>query len=276
MSLLPQPLGVGPALVLRVWPTGETSVVVSLLTAHYGAVRAIAKGARLAQSRLQPLVQPGRLIDVEVTLTAGRDLQFLRGGELQLDPLAVGATLERSVYLQAALEIVDRARPGDDRQEDLFRLCEEFVRVLSSAVAGSESAVYCAFEVALLEWQGIRPQLGACVQCERTLATVLDDGTWLDPAAGGLVCGVCRVRTAAAGARPLTAPMLAAWPDIAAAPQHWPARAWARPVAREWSILLHRFLEYHLPGYRLPAALDLLRPRAGTGPATVVNEESGD
>jgi DNA repair protein RecO (recombination protein O) len=276
MSLLPQPLGVGPALVLRVWPTGETSVVVSLLTAHHGAVRAIAKGARLAQSRLQPLVQPGRLIDAEVTLTPGRDLQFLRGGDLHLDPLAVGATLERSVYLQAALEIVDRARPGDDRPDDLFRLCEEFVRVLSSAVAGGESAVYCAFEFALLELQGIRPQLAACVQCERSLAEVFPDGTWLDPAAGGLVCGVCRIRTAAAGARPLTAETLAAWPEIGGAPQRWPNRAWSRPVAREWGILLHRFLEYHLPGYRLPAALDLLRSRAANDPPAGVNEESGD
>jgi DNA repair protein RecO (recombination protein O) len=272
MSLLPQPLGTGPALVLRVWPTGETSVVVSLLTAEHGAVRAIAKGARQARSRLQPLVQPGRLIDVEVTLTPGRDLQFLRGGELRLDPLAVGATLERSVYLLAALEIVDRGRPGDDREGDLFRLCEEFVRVLSSAVAGSELAVYCAFEVALLDLQGIRPQLGACVQCERTLAEVVPEGTWLDPAAGGLVCGFCRARTAAAAARPLTAETLASWPQIAGAPQHWPDRALTRTVAREWGILLHRFLEYHLPGYRLPAALDLLRPC----PAASVNEESGD
>jgi DNA repair protein RecO (recombination protein O) len=276
MSLLPQPLGTGLALVLRVWPAGETSAVVSLLTAEHGAVRAVAKGARQARSRLQPLVQPGRLIDVEVTLTPGRDLQFLRGGELRLDPLAIGATLERSAYLQAALEIVDRCRPGDDREADLFRLCEEFVRILSSAVAGSEAAVYCAFEVALLDLQGIRPQLAACVQCERTLAEVVPEGTWLDPAAGGLVCGSCRARAAAVTARPLAVETLAAWPQIAGAPQSWPDGPLPRPVAREWGILLHRFLEYHLPGYRLPAALDLLRPRSVVAPPAGVNEERGD
>jgi hypothetical protein len=32
-----------------------------------------------------------------------------------------------------------------------------------------------------------------------------------------------------------------------------------RPMRRELGSLLHRFLGYHLPGYRLPAALDLLR-----------------
>ena len=33
----------------------------------------------------------------------------------------------------------------------------------------------------------------------------------------------------------------------------------ARSMRRELGALLHRFLGYHLPGYRLPAALDLLR-----------------
>lgn len=275
MSLLPQPLVADAALVLRAWPAGETSVVVSLLTEAHGNVRAIAKGARQARSRLQPLVQPGRLIEVEVTAVPGRELQFLRGGELRLDPLATGATLERSAYLQAALEIVDRARPGDDRETDLFRLCEAFVRVLSSAIAGSESAVYCAFELALLDLHGIRPHLGACVQCQRALAEVLADGIWLDPAAGGLICGGCRIHAGSVSARPLTVASLEAWAHIAQAPARWPAVGLNRSVAREWSILLHRFLEYHLPGYRLPAALDLLRPAPGAEPARPDNEEGG-
>ena len=49
---------------------------------------------------------------------------------------------------------------------------------------------------------------------------------------------------------------------LAAAPL---AEAASLPVApedrREAGALLHRFLGYHLPGYRLPAALDLLRAR---------------
>lgn len=276
MSLLPQPLVTGAALVLRAWPAGETSVVVSLLTEAHGNIRAIAKGARQARSRLQPLVQPGRLIDVEVTAVPGRELQFLRGGELRLDPFANGATLERSAYLQAALEIVDRARPGDDREADLFRLCEAFVRVLSSAIAGSESAVYCAFELALLDLHGIRPHLDACLQCQRSLDEVRDDGAWLDPAAGGLICGACRIQAGCATARPLTASTLAAWAQIGEAPANWPTTELERPVAREWSILLHRFLEYHLPGYRLPAALDLLRPASVGESRRRDHEEGGD
>ena len=41
----------------------------------------------------------------------------------------------------------------------------------------------------------------------------------------------------------------------------WPAAELTRAISRDWGVMLHRFLEYHLPGYRLPAALDLLRTR---------------
>jgi hypothetical protein len=37
--------------------------------------------------------------------------------------------------------------------------------------------------------------------------------------------------------------------------------AFERPLRREIGAHLHNFLGYHLPGYRLPAALELLRNR---------------
>jgi DNA repair protein RecO (recombination protein O) len=274
VSLLPQPIGAGPALVLRAWPAGETSAVVSLLTAAHGGVRAVAKGARLARSRLQALVQPGRLVEIEYTLVPGRELQFLRGGSVVLDPLAQGATLERSAYLLAALEIIDRDRPAAGEDADVFRLGEAYVRVLSSAIAGAEAGCFYAFEVAWLDRQGIRPQFTACLACERPLDLAATRATWLDLAAGGLVCGECRERAAAA-ARPVDPATLAWWPFLAAAPAQWPQEPLPRSVARDWGILLHRFLEYHLPGYRLPAALDLLR-RSGLAAAGADPDEEQD
>ena len=112
MSLLPQPVVASDALVLRTWPTGETSVVVSLLTSEYGYVRVIAKSARRPRSVLRPLTEPGRLVSVEFSLVPGRSLQYLRSGSLLLDPLGEGASLESSAFLLAALELVDRCRPA--------------------------------------------------------------------------------------------------------------------------------------------------------------------
>jgi DNA repair protein RecO (recombination protein O) len=265
MSVLSRPTASDRGLVLRVWPTGETSVVASLLTSEHGLVRVIAKGARQTRSRLRPLVRPGHLVDLEFSLDPARELQFLRGGAVVLDPLAQGATLETSTYLQAALELVDRLRPGDGHEPGLFALCQGFVEVLSCAGPGHEAALFYAFETALLRLHGTQPALEACTQCGRTASGCAGGALWFSPAAGGLVCADCTREGAAAGARPLPESTLAVWPRLAAAPERWPHEVLARSVARDWGVMLHRFLEYHLPGYHLPAALSLLR--AGRGGA---------
>ena len=111
MGLLSRPTVSTAALVLRAWSCGDTSAVVSLLTQDHGYVKVIAKAARGPRSRLRPLIEPGRLVTVEFSMDPHRELQFLRGGEVDLDPMAEGATLERSAFLLGALELVDRCRP---------------------------------------------------------------------------------------------------------------------------------------------------------------------
>jgi len=258
MNLLPQPVVTSNALVLRTWPTGETSVIASLLTAGYGFVRVIAKAARQARSSLRPLVQPGRLIGVEISLNPRRELQYLRGGSVLLDPLATAATLERSAYLLAALELVDRCRPAAEWQGKLFAVCEDFVRVLSCVSPGSEVSLFYAFELALLELQGVAPALDCCAGCGIALPASMLSGLWFSPASGGVLCRRCGVPNA--GARALSPDVLMVLRQLAAQQgEQWRAGVLHLRVVREVGIALHKFLDYHLPGYRLPRALELLR-----------------
>lgn len=261
MSLLPQPAGSGPALVLRRWTAGETSIIASALVEGHGFVRLLAKGARQSRSRLRALVEPGRLVELEFTLNPQRDLQYLRGGSVVLDPLAAAPALEKTACLLAALELVDRCHLGHGHEEGLFALCQAYVRVLSCADRSRQSGLFYAFEIALLALMGMRPQLEACTRCGVEAGRLAADGQWLSPAAGGLVCSDCAAQGAGAGAQPLGAAQLAVWPQLSAAPVRWPAVSLPRALARSWGIMLHRFLAYHLPGYRLPAALQLLRNR---------------
>lgn len=254
MSVIAKPVAADRALVLRCWPTGETSVVASLLAETHGYVRVIAKGARATRSALRPLVQPGRLVDVEFGLDPARDLQYLKGGQLLLDPLRTANSLERTAYLLSAMEIVDRCRPGDDGEARLFGLCRRFVGVLSSAGAGDEAPLFYAFELALLQVQGAAPVLDRCALC----GLVLDGtgaGARFAPPSGGTICGRCAEPDA--DARPVSAGLLARLRALADGVGA--TGPLGRRDAREAGILLHRFLTYHLPGYRLPASLDLLR-----------------
>ena len=50
MSVLSRPVAGTDALVLRAWPCGETSAVVSLLTRDEGFVKVLAKAARRRRS----------------------------------------------------------------------------------------------------------------------------------------------------------------------------------------------------------------------------------
>ena len=262
MSLLPQPIVDTEAVVLRTWPSGETSILASLLCAETGFVRVIAKAARQARSRTRALVQPGRLVQVEFSWAATREVQFLRTGSVRLDPFARNATLEGHAYLLAALEIVDRCRLAGLDAGGLFDLCQDFIQVLSCAPCGAESSLFYGFELALLHGLGMTPELTLCTACGRSLTTSDEDAIWFRAATGGVLCGDCTTTAEGAGAR-LLAPEV--WRALLALSSTdvdtWPQFVLARGVAREIGIALHRFLGYHLPGYRLPAALDLLRAR---------------
>lgn len=269
MSLLNQPSTGTEALVLRTWACGETSVIASILTRDHGFVKVLAKAARRPRSQLRPLVEPGRLVNLEFSLNPGRDLQFLRGGSVLLDPLGAQATLESTAFLQAALELIDRSRPVVSVEEDqdsgvLFAVCEAFVRVLSCPSCLAPAMLFFALEWELLALHGMAPELGACTSCGQSNT----ETWWFSPADGGVVCGACAQAGRAVDAQPLAR---GTFKSLQALAQYGVACDVSepddRPLRRDLGTVLHRFLGYHLPGYRLPAALDLLRPVGGQPPA---------
>jgi len=259
MSLLSRPVAGTDALVLRTWPCGDTSAVVSLLTRDEGFVKVLAKAARRSRSRLRHLIEPGRLIHAEFSLDPARELQYLRGGEVRLDTLGVGATLESTAYLLGALELVDRCRPlagSVETAADLFRVCEEFVVVLSSRTCREPALLFFGLEWQLLVGHGTAPQVGDCVCCGSSATGNLR----FDPAEGGIVCRECSSAGAAAAGRPVSTGALSVLRLLAAVTLSKLGASDLEPARRrEVGALLHRFLGYHLPGYQLPTALDLLR-----------------
>lgn len=264
MTVLPRPAVSSDAVVLRTWPTGETSVIASTVTADHGYVRLIAKGARGERSALRPLVQPGRLINAEFGLRPDRELQYLKGGQVLTDPRAAAAGLEATAYLLAAVELADRCRPGGERDARVFPLCRNFLRMLSSASPG-DAGLFYALELNLLDLHGVIPEIGGCAQCGADVATDVSGGARFCAAAGGLVCRVCAGEGHGAGGRPLTRGALGVLRGLVAGETESYAAVSTDPsLRREVGIHLHGFLAYHVPTYRLPAALELLRPPAPT------------
>jgi recombinational DNA repair protein (RecF pathway) len=156
------------------------------------------------------------------------------------------------------------ADPGTEAAAVLFAVCGSFVRMLSSRSCNRPALLFFAFEWDLLARHGMAPEVSACVACGGDLAETEQYSLRFNPAEGGVVCGVCSAGDAAGGGRPLGREALDHLQDMAAAGVAMEVAAGdadplARSMRRELGALLHRFLGYHLPGYRLPAALDLLR-----------------
>lgn len=263
MGFLPQPSVSTDAVVLRVWPCGETSIIASLLTEELGFVRVLAKAARRPRSKLRPLVEPGRLVNIDFSLSPQRELQYLRSGSVNLDPLTSGLDLQRSAYLLAALELVDRCRParaadGGSVPEELFAVCDAFIRMLSSASGVGPARLFFAFEWQLLRRHGFVPEVSSCASCGQRDSLGSDGRVmWFSPSEGGLVCNDCE----AGGTRPLSTNALnefRAYDEGTFVERI--EEDMSRALRREVGAHLHRFLGFHLPGYRLPTALDLLRP----------------
>ncbi len=273
MSVLPLPVASTDALVLRSWTCGETSSIASYLTRDHGYVKVIAKAARRPRSRLRSLVEPGRLIAAEFGLDPGRQLQYLRGGSVHLDGLGCEPTLERSAFLLGALELVDRCRPREPSDAGpaagldtltLFAVCEEFVRILSSPTCAMPDLAFFALEWNLLGLHGLAPDLTCCGACGDDLTVAEAENSWLAVAEGSVLCGACCKSDEAdrSAGRPISPQALSIFQTLARSSVLVPdVDGWSRSLRREIGALLHGFLGYHLPGYRLPTALDLLRER---------------
>lgn len=184
---MPQPPRVykTPAIVLRQRRLGDADKIVTLYTASYGKLDAVAKGVRRLTSRLAGHVEPlnhgayllarGRSLDIITQAQAIETFQPLRD---DLDRLS------RALY---AAELVDRATEERAENFALYRLLLDTLRRL--AQRDDLDLVLRFFEMSLLGQLGYRPEVGQCVVCGR--APEAEGNAWA-PGAGGLVCRRCR------------------------------------------------------------------------------------
>jgi DNA repair protein RecO (recombination protein O) len=174
-----------PAIVLRQRKLGERDKIITLFSAEFGKLEAVAKGVRRVTSRLAGSVEPlghaffmiarGRSLDVVTQVQPIETFQPLR---CDLDRLS------RAIY---AAELVDRSTEERADNFALYKLLLQTLRRLSSEAALDLTLRH--FEISLLDQLGYRPALDHCVSC----STVVDgEGTRFAPALGGAICSSCR------------------------------------------------------------------------------------
>ncbi|HSJ10813.1 MAG TPA: DNA repair protein RecO [Longimicrobiales bacterium] len=221
------------AIVLQVFPYGDTSRIVRLLTRDAGVQSAIAKGALRPRSRyamLEPFAQGNASLYIRTT----RDLQTLGAFELTRARQGLGRDLLRFGGASLVAELVLRTASEDPNPGIFDVVAAGLDRLLASDDSSLEVSVLAVVWHIIAEL-GFTPQLDTCTACGKDIADAAEAS--FDYAAGGLRCDGC-----AAGqpgrripARARTALALFARGEtthVAVTEGHW--------------RLLSRYLEHHL------------------------------
>jgi DNA repair protein RecO (recombination protein O) len=194
---MPQPPRVyqTPAIVLRQRKLGDADKVITLYSANFGKLDAVAKGVRKATSRLAGHVEP--LNHASFLLAHGRSLDIITQAQTIESFQPLRADLERLSRALYAAELVDRFTEERAENFGLYRALLDTLRRLADR--DDLDVVLRFFEMTLLDMLGYRPELGACIVCGRALEPVAN--AWA-AAAGGVVCPHCQHDIA--GVRPLS------------------------------------------------------------------------
>jgi DNA repair protein RecO (recombination protein O) len=181
------PLVSSRALILHVFPYGDTSKILRLLTPEHGLRSVIAKGAMSPKSRFGGVLEPFTEGEAQFYLRENRDLFTLSGFHLLRSRQAIGhdlaafsgASLVAELCLRAATE-----EPAADLYEGVSQALDRLASPAETGVGAALAAVWT-----IVSRLGFRPQLQACVRCGRALRS--EEETTLDVVAGGVACRDC-------------------------------------------------------------------------------------
>jgi DNA repair protein RecO (recombination protein O) len=173
------------AFVLRGRNLGEADKIFTLFTRVRGKIDAVAKGVRRIKSQ-----NAGRLeflTEAALLMHAGRSLDVITGATIlrsEWEGIVQPATFAAA---NVVAELVDAFCEPDFAQAEIYELLRGVVHALATAERPSD--LLPRFELRLLDVLGVLPSLDACVRCGDSLESARE--VWLDPSAGGLVCGAC-------------------------------------------------------------------------------------
>lgn len=179
-----------PAIVLRQRRLGDADKILTLYTANFGKVDAVAKGVRKTRSRTAGHVEP--LTQATFQLAKGKTLDVVTQVETIESFQVLRDDLERMSRALYACELLDKFTETHEANFELYRLLLDTLRRLSTRDDIDMAVRF--YEMALLDAMGYRPELEECVTCRSRLAAVTNYWT---AAGGGVVCAACRTEETA-------------------------------------------------------------------------------
>ncbi len=176
------------ALVLRASEFRETSLVVTLFSADFGRVTALARGARRLKHYRAGALDQLCVSRIVLRRRSGKGLALIDEARLlqPFNPLELPYRAALAGFLVARL-LLDFTRDGlaDTR---LYRSAVDTLQTIRTDADWELRTHRFVWE--LIEWNGYGPRLDQCARCARALPET--GRVQFCPLAGGLLCWDCR------------------------------------------------------------------------------------
>lgn len=236
------------ALILRTIKFGETSRIVTALSAEFGLLKAIAKGVRGARPKFGAALDPFAASELVVYRKRDRDLQLIGQADLLEAHLALSGDIRRYAFASALVEFIPQVVSGDvpgDEAAQLYREAREAIRLVAVSEPSTLPYILRAFQLRFVTAAGHGMELHACLACGREV----EGAAALSAAQGGLFCRGCA--TDGPGMVPVSAPALAVLRAYRENDLVVAARQRLDPAVRaEVGRILEAFLGAQFDGYR--------------------------
>ena len=147
-----------PAIVLKTFPYGETSLISRCFTKEKGKVSFIIKGARSKKNLISPYFQPLSFIQIIYNEKEKRDLQIVSKVHFIKIWLKISQSLKKMTLLQSILEITDFSLEINDPHPGLFESLTEIIEFYECDSVNSNLAFWL-YESVILSEMGFRIDL---------------------------------------------------------------------------------------------------------------------
>jgi DNA repair protein RecO (recombination protein O) len=177
------------ALILKHMDYGEADRIMVVYSKEQGKVRALARGVRKMNSRKAGHLEP--FTHTQIFMARGRDMPIITQAQT-IDPFnGIRNNLIKIGYASYVIELTDRFSSEDGANFQLFQLLLGTIDRIDHSEDLFNPIRY--FELQLLELQGFKPELFACVKCKKTIQA---EDQYFSAELGGALCPNCGLTTA--------------------------------------------------------------------------------
>jgi len=226
-------------IILRKHNLRETSVLLSLFTQDFGKISGVMKGARGPKAAMGNNPQLFSLNNIVFYDKKRGNLNSISQCDLKNYFEPIRNDLERTVYADYFLELVDSVTIEGDANSQIYELLLNSLRLLSKPV--SAKRVARIFEIKIMDSSGFMPELDKCIVC----AESIENDARFSFRLGGPLCAKCRIKDK--GAINLSKGTLNFIERVRRSPFEIVSRIKvSQDVGKELENFLRRFVDYHI------------------------------